>query len=81
MIRVHVQLDEDQYERLKALAEQQSQSISHLVREGIDRLLAALNRDEAWARLLRSAGSCTDPEGTTDVSSRHDAYLADAYEK
>ena len=79
MIRTQVQLDEDQYERLKALATSRSQSLSQLVRESVERLLAESGRRESWERLLEAAGSCHDPEGTRDVSTRHDEYLLESY--
>ena len=79
MIRTQVQLDEDQYERLKALATSRSQSLAQLVRESVERLLAESGRRESWGRLLEAAGSCRDPEGTRDVSTRHDEYLTESY--
>jgi len=81
MIRTQVQLDEYQYERLKALAASRSQSISFLVREGVEQLLSAVDRREAWERLIEAAGSCHDPEKKTDVAVRHDEYLARVYRK
>jgi predicted transcriptional regulator len=81
MVRTQVQLDEDQYARLKELAARRSQSISQLVREGVDQFLTTANRSEVWERLMNAAGSCHDPEGKTDVSRRHDEYLAAAYRK
>ena len=79
MIRTQVQLDEDQYERLKALAVSRSQSLAQLVRESVERLLAESGRRELWERLLEAAGSCHDPKGTRDVSTRHDEYLLESY--
>jgi hypothetical protein len=81
MIRTQIQLDEDQYERLKSLAKSRSQSISQLVRDGVEQLLTAADRRQAWDRLLQSAGSCHDPDGKADVAVRHDEYLTEAYRK
>ena len=79
MIRAQIQLEPEQYERLKALAARQSKSFAQLVREGVDQLLAAEKREAAWDRFLAAAGSCSAPDGITDVSERHDAYLSDAF--
>ena len=79
MIRTQIQLDPDQYERLKELAARQSKSLSQLVREGVDKLLAAQRNEAAWDRFLAAAGSCRAEDDVTDVSTRHDAYLSDAF--
>jgi len=78
MIRTQIQLDPDQYARLKALAARQSKSLSQLVREGVDQLLAEERSAAAWDRFLAAAGSCWAEDDATDVSARHDAYLSDA---
>ena len=79
MIRTQIQLDPDQYERLKALAARQSKSFAQLVREGVDHVLAAERTETAWDRFLDAVGSCCTEDGATDVSARHDAYLADDF--
>ena len=79
MIRTQIQLDPEQYERLKALAARQSKSFAQLVREGVERVLAAEQRETAWERFLAAAGSCRAEEDPGDVSTRHDAYLSEAF--
>lgn len=79
MIRTQIQLNADQYERLKALAARQSKSFAQLVREGVDHVLAAEQKETAWDRFVAAAGSCRARDGATDVSARHDAYLSDAF--
>ena len=79
MIRTQIQLDPRQYERLKALAARQSKSFSQLVREGVDHVLAAERRDTDWDRFMAAVGSCRAEDGATDVSARHDEFLADAF--
>ncbi len=79
MIRTQIQLDPDQYERLKALAARQSKSFAQLVREGVDHVLAAEEKETAWDRFLAAVGSCRAESDVTDVSVRHDAYLSDAF--
>ena len=79
MIRTQIQLDSNQYARLKALAARQSTSVAQLVREGVDHILATESRATAWDRFMSAAGSCRTNDRMTDVSERHDAYLADAF--
>jgi hypothetical protein len=79
MIRTQIQIDEEQYERLRALAARRSQSVAQLVRESVDRLLADSERARSWEGLWKAVGSCHDPAGARDVSVRHDDYLAQAY--
>ena len=79
MIRTQIQLDPEQYERLKALAARRSKSIAALVREGVEHVLAAEQRESAWERFLAAAGSCRAEDDPGDVSTRHDAYLSDIF--
>ena len=79
MIRIRIQLNPDEYERLKALAARQSKSLSQLVRKGVDGLLASERREMAWDRFLGAAGSCRAADDPADVSVRHDAYLSEAF--
>jgi hypothetical protein len=79
MIRTQIQLDEDQYARLRALAARRSESVAQLVREGVDRVLAAAEQSRSWEGLWRAVGSCHDPEGPGDVASEHDRHLAKAF--
>ena len=80
MIRTQVRLDPDQHERLKVLAARRSTSLSQLLREGVDHILATKHREATWDRFLNAAGSCRTEDGATDISSNHDAYLAEAFE-
>ena len=79
MIRTRIQLDPDQYERLKVLAARRSTSLSQLVREGVDHVLATDHGEAMWDRFLNAVGSCRTEDGATDTSSRHDANLSDAF--
>ena len=81
MIRTQIQLDPDQYERLKELAARRSKSLAQLVRDGVDHVLAIEERESAWDRFLAAAGSFRSEDGPTDVAERHDAYLADAFSR
>ena len=79
MIRTQIQLEPEQYERLKALAARQSKSFAQLVREGVDHILAAEQRESAWDRFLAAAGSGRAEDDPGDVSTQHDEYLSDIY--
>ena len=79
MVRTQIQLEPLQYERLKALAVRRSTSVAHLVREGVDHVLTVDHSDAAWERLLSASGTGREGDGVTDVSARHDRYLADLY--
>ena len=68
MIRTQVQLDESQYRKLKELAAKRSQSVSQLVREGVDRVLTEAEHQGLWERLLAVVGTCHDPEGAGEVA-------------
>jgi hypothetical protein len=67
-VRTQVQLDEDQYARLKALASAGSESISQVVRDAVERRLAEGERREN----SRRGGKVSRRAGATDVASRHD---------
>ena len=79
MIRVRTRLTPEQYERLNELASRRSKSLSQLVREGVDGLLAAERSDTAWGRFLAAAGSSRAADDAADVSLRHDAYLSEVF--
>ena len=78
MVRVQVQLREEQYEALKQRASQEGRSLSELVRESVDRLLEGATRVRALDGLLGLAGVFHDPTGTSDVAENHDRYLIEA---
>ena len=50
MVKAQIRLDETQHRRLKTLATQRSTSISQLIRDGVDRVLAAAAIEAARRR-------------------------------
>ena len=50
MVKAQIQLDETKHQKLKSLAAQRSTSVSQLIREGIDRVLAAAAVEAARRR-------------------------------
>jgi Arc/MetJ-type ribon-helix-helix transcriptional regulator len=77
MHRIQVQLTPEQERMLRELAALRGSSISALIREGIDALLApeATERRRRRERMLLAIG--IGRSGLHDVSSRHDDYWAD----
>jgi hypothetical protein len=72
---IQVYVRPDQLDPLRYLAARRDVSISHLVREGIDHVLASVPAEED--PLLDIIGMIEG--GPSDLSVRHDDYLAEAY--
>ena len=72
MIRTQVSLTADQMRRLRAEAKRRGVPIAEVVRDAVDRTVAADpdNRRARFDRLLAAAGQFRS--GSGDVSARHD---------
>ena len=79
MVRTQIQLEENQYNRLKSMAAQRSKSLSQLVREGVERLLKEDQQQDCWQRVWQVVGTCHDSTGAADVSEDHDRFLSEIY--
>ncbi len=80
MIRTQVQLTEEQIALIKQVAAERNMSMSEVIRHGMDRFLRqslTIDRTERVRRALEVTGRFRS--GRTDVSQRHDEYLAEAY--
>ncbi|MCX6375807.1 MAG: CopG family transcriptional regulator [Armatimonadetes bacterium] len=78
MVRKTIHITEIQAWMLKQRARQERVSESELVRRGLDIVLETGSRSkEARQRALRAVGAFSS--GDTDVSERHDEYLAEIY--
>ena len=79
MHRIQIQLTDAQERALREMARLRGQSISALIREGVDRLIAPVDaaRAAALERMERALGAGNS--GLSDVSRNHDKYLAEAY--
>lgn len=80
MIRTQVQLTEEQARALKEIAHRENASIAELTRRAIDQWLqttGAVPMSERRRRALAVAGRFRS--GETDISERHDDYLAEVY--
>ena len=81
MLRTQIQLTEEQHRLLRAAARREGISVAEVVR----RCVVQFFRDERPSRKVlydRAAalvGTFEDPEGATDLSERHDAYLDGTY--
>jgi len=81
MIRTQIQMEEDQIEWLRAEAGARGVSVSQLIREGITLFRAREERfpEEKKKRALAAVGRFSS--GASDVSERHDDYLAETFRK
>ena len=79
MIRTQVQIGEDQITWLRRMARDKGVSVSQLIREGIDLYRQREDRLplEKKKKALAAVGRFSS--GRSDVSGRHDDYLAEAY--
>jgi hypothetical protein len=79
MLRTQIQLEERQIRTLRQLSAATGRSISDLIRQGVDHLLAgqaAPSLEERRKRAIAVAGKFAS--GGSDVSIHHDRYLAEA---
>jgi hypothetical protein len=81
MVRTQIQLTERESAALKEASQRSGLSVAELIRQSVDRFLEDMGGDT-----LRGAGRLSALEivgrfdsGLTDVSARHDEYLAEAY--
>lgn len=72
MVRTQISLSEEQYLAIKRIAVERGISLSAVIRETVDTLLALSSRS-AVEGLLSIAGMASG--GPADVSERHDDYL------
>ncbi len=81
MVRTQIQLTEEQFKAVKALAASRNVSAAEVIRQAIDALLKANNGmddGQKRTRALKVAGMFQS--GKSDVSRNHDSYLAEVYE-
>lgn len=80
MVRTQIQLSEQQARRLRARARELGVSLAELIRQFVDKgLTDTPDRAQPYDRAARLVGRFRDRHGATDVSSRHDDYLDEAY--
>lgn len=82
MVRTQVQLTEAQAQAIKRLAADRDVPMAEIIRQSIDAYLRDLHKpseQELRRRALSIIGMVKD--GPSDMSARHDDYLAEAYEQ
>lgn len=77
MVRTQVLLTEEQARAVKEIAAERGTSMAEVIRESVARLLEERERKDRWARSMEIIGKFSS--GLTDVSEKHDDYLAEAY--
>ena len=77
MERTQISLSREQAQRLRRVAAQRGVSMAHLIREAVDSYVpdSAADRRDRARRALAAAGRFHS--GLSDLSERHDEYLAD----
>ena len=79
MIRTQIQIEEDQVEWLREEARARGVSVSQLIREGVALFRAREERfpEDKKKKALAAVGRFSSD--VSDVSERHDDYLAEAF--
>jgi hypothetical protein len=78
MIRMQIQLTEEQLDKVRRAAQQEETSVSDVVRKAVDALTApGPSPAELRRRALEAAGRFAS--GQSDVASNHDRHLAVAF--
>ena len=80
LVRTQIQLDESQAERLKAVAASRGLSMAELIRRAVDSALLTgglPDKEEQRRRAIAASGRFNS--GATDISVKHDKYLAEAF--
>jgi hypothetical protein len=80
MIRTQIQLTEEQSQALREMAAREKVSMAELIRRAVNSLLETsvmIPSEERRRRALAIVGQFHS--GKTDISERHDEYLAEAY--
>jgi len=77
MVRTQIQLDEQDFVRLKQEAERQSCSVSAFVRESVKTALKASEQNASASSVREVSGKYHS--GKRDLSRNHDAYLEEGW--
>lgn len=79
MIRTQIQFEEEQYKRIKELADQQKVSIAALVRRAVEQFIMTgkPGRSSLYREALKISGKYKADHD--DIAVKHDQYLEDAY--
>jgi len=82
MVRTQIQLKESQVEALRKIAAVQRVSIAELIRRAVDMVAGSAEvTDMAERRRRAMAAVGRFRSGKKDLSSRHDEYLVEAFDR
>lgn len=81
MIRTQIQLTPEQARALKRLAAKEGKSVAELIRRSVDNLLQTSDTLDQAARRARALAAAGRLSGPIDLATRHDEYLADAFQQ
>lgn len=81
MVRTQIQLTEEESTALKEAARRRGVSVAELIRQSVDRFLeeSCSGAPENVGRLAALEVVGRFHSGLTDISTRHDDYLVEAY--
>lgn len=82
MVRTQIQLTEEQAHKLRMMSVEQDVSLSELIRQSVELLIANsrnLPISERRKRAMAIAGRFRSDDAGANVSSEHDDYLAEIY--
>ncbi len=77
MMRMQIQLVEDQASELRRASAATGRSMASLIREAVDHMSFRGGGDLAWERAMDALGCAAS--GRSDVGAEHDRHLAEAY--
>ena len=80
MVRMQVELSDDQAQALERLSEQRGVSLAHLLQQGVELVIEAADSPDWRARRERALAvlGCFG-SGAGDLAEKHDHYLAETY--
>jgi len=81
MLRTQIRFTEEQHRLLRAVAQREGVSIAEVVRRCVVRFFhdERQPRKALYDRAAALVGTFEDPQGATDLSEHHDAYLDETY--
>jgi Arc/MetJ-type ribon-helix-helix transcriptional regulator len=82
MVRTQVQLTEEQVRALRNLASVRQVSVAELIRQSVDTLIQSsgeIDIKERRRRAIAAAGRFHS--GASNISAKHDEYLAEAFQR
>lgn len=81
MVRIQVQLTEEQAAKVRALAEAEGASVAEIIRRSIDKFVRRQSLPDDWEERRRRALAIVGKyaSGAHDISEHHDRYLAEIY--